>query len=169
MREPLTTIDRRYSQPGAEATPWAVTEAALEAAELAWLVTLRPDGTPHSTPVVPVWVEDAMHFTTGSTEQKGKNLRVNDRVLLQVGRLDFEGGIDVVIEGRAALARDPALLPRLAAAWRKRWHGDWAYEVRGGRLHHPDGFPVDTYSVCPERAFAFTEGTFSHTRYLFGA
>ncbi|HEX4211945.1 MAG TPA: pyridoxamine 5'-phosphate oxidase family protein [Candidatus Dormibacteraeota bacterium] len=82
MREPLTTIDRRYSDPAAVATPWATAEAALEQAELAWLVTLRSDGRPHSTPVVPVWADDAMHFTTGDSEQKGANLRADDRVML---------------------------------------------------------------------------------------
>ena len=70
MTEPLTTLDPRYSEPGAAATPWAETCAALAAAELAWLVTLRPDGRPHATPVVPVWVDDSMHFTTGPDEQK---------------------------------------------------------------------------------------------------
>jgi Pyridoxamine 5'-phosphate oxidase len=167
MSEPVTTLDPRYSDPAATPTPWAVTLAALEAAELAWLVTVRPDGRPHATPVVPVWAEDGLHFTTGEMEQKAANLRANDRVLLQVGRLDHESGIDVVVEGRASLTTDPAVLPRLAVAWRERWEGRWAYEARGDRLHHPAGFPVMTYSVRPERVLAFAEGTFSHTLYRF--
>jgi hypothetical protein len=59
MTEPLTTLDPRYSNPAAAATPWAVTCAALEAAQLAWLVTLRPDGRAHTTPVVPVRVDNS--------------------------------------------------------------------------------------------------------------
>ena len=167
MREPVTTLDPRYSDPGAVATPWPVTEAALEAAELAWLVTLRPDGRPHTTPVVPVWAENAMHFTTGDDEQKGVNLRANDRALLQVGRLDWEGGLDIVVEGQASLASDPALLSQLAIAWRARWRGQWTFEARGDHLYHPSGAPVLTYSVRPERALAFAEGTFGHTLYRF--
>jgi hypothetical protein len=167
MKEPVTTLDPRYSDPAAVPTPWAVTLAALEAAELAWLVTVRPDGRPHATPVVPVWAEDGLHFTTSEKEQKAANLRANDRVLLQMGRLDWESGIDVVVEGRASLATDPAVLPRLAVAWRERWGGRWAYEARGDRLHHPGGFPVMTYSVRPEQVLAFAEGTFSHTLYRF--
>jgi len=167
MTEPVTTLDPRYSDPAAVPTPWAVTCAALEAAELAWLVTLRPDGRPHTTPVVPVWVDDSMHFTTGAAEQKGKNLRDDDRVLLQVGRLDWQGGLDVAVEGRASLTSDPAVLTRLAAAWRRRWNGDWAYEVHGDRLLHPGGFPVLTYSVRPDRVLAFAEGTFGHTLHRF--
>lgn len=167
MREPVTTLDPRYSEPAAVPTPWAVTRAALEATELAWLVTVRPDGRPHATPVVPVWADDALHFTTGETEQKAANLRANDRVLLQAGRLDWESGIDVAVEGRASLADDPAVLGRLAAAWRQRWGGRWAFEARGDHLDHPGGFPVVTYSVRPERALAFAEGTFGHTLYRF--
>jgi general stress protein 26 len=164
--EPLTTLDPRYSEPDAAPTPWDVTRAALEAAELAWLVTLRPDGRPHATPVVPVWVDDSMHFTTGPEEQKGKNLRADDRVLLQVGGLDWQGGLDIAVEGRAALQSDPAVLDRLAAAWRRRWDGSWDFEPNGDRLHHR-GSAVLTYAVRPQRVLAFAEGKFGHTLHRF--
>ena len=167
MTEPVTTLDPRYSDPTAAPTPWSVTCAALEAAELAWLVTLRPDGRPHATPVVPVWVDNSVHFTTGATEQKGNNLRDDNRVLLQLGGLDWQGGLDIAVEGRASLASDPAVLDRLAAAWRRRWDGSWAYEVHGDRLHHPQGFEVLTYSVRPGRVLTFAEGTFGHTLHRF--
>jgi hypothetical protein len=108
-----------------------------------------------------------MHFTAGPAEQKGKNLSGDDRVLLQVGSLNWEGGLDVVVEGRASLASDPAALARLAAAWRRRWDGSWAYEVRDDRLYHPQGFEVLTYSVRPDRVLAFAEGTFGHTLHRF--
>lgn len=167
MTEPTTTLDPRYSDAAATSTPWSVTRAALEAAELAWLVTVRPDGGPHATPVVPVWVDDEFHFATGAQEQKAANLRANDRVLLQVGRLDWERGLDVAVEGRAAPATDPEVLARLVVAWRARWRGHWAFEVGGDRLIHPEGFPVETYSVRPERVLCFAEGTFSHTLHRF--
>jgi hypothetical protein len=168
MTEPVTTLDPRYSDPVAVPTPWAVTCAALEAAELAWLVTLHQDGRPHATPVVPVWVDDSMHFTTGATEQKAKNLRDDNRVVLQVGGLDWQGGLDIAVEGRASLASDPSVLGRLAAAWRRRWDGSWTYEVQGDRLlHQPEGFEVLTYSVRPDRVLTFAKGTFGHTLHRF--
>ncbi|MGD0811408.1 MAG: pyridoxamine 5'-phosphate oxidase family protein [Acidimicrobiales bacterium] len=167
MREPVTTLDPRYSDPSAGPTTWEETRRQLETAELSWLVTVRPDGRPHATPVVAVWVDDALHFTTGEKEQKGANLRAGDRVLLQAGRLDWEGGIDVVVEGQAKLAVDETLLRRLATAWQARWDGRWKYEVRDGRLHHPGGFAVLTYSVHPEKVLAFAEGTFGHTLHRF--
>jgi hypothetical protein len=87
--------------------------------------------------------------------------------LLQAGRLDWEGGTDVVVEGRATLAADEALLVELAEAWRGRWDGRWGYELRDGSLHHSAGFPVLTYSVRPEKVFAFAEGTFGQTVHRF--
>ncbi len=169
MTEPVTTLDPRYSDPSASATPWETTRRQLEEAELSWLVTVRPDGRPHATPVVAVWADDALHFTTGEKEQKETNLRAGNRVLLQAGRLDWQGGIDVVVEGEAMLATDLALLGRLAAAWRGRWDGRWAYEVGDGGLHHPGGFDVLTYTVRPEKVLAFAEGTFGHTVHRFPA
>ncbi|HTW10544.1 MAG TPA: pyridoxamine 5'-phosphate oxidase family protein [Acidimicrobiales bacterium] len=167
MMEPVTTLDPRYSDPAAAPTPWAETRAALEAAELAWLVTLRPDGSPHATPVVPVWAEDGFHFTTRGVEQKGRNLRADNRVLLQVGRLDWQDGLDIVVEGRATLTTDPLVLGQLAAVWRERWDGRWAFEASGDRLDHPGRFAVLTYSVHPRRVLAFAEGRFGHTLHRF--
>ena len=102
-----------------------------------------------------------------NVEQKGANLRAGDRVLLQTGRLDWQGGIDVVVEGRAALAVDETLLRQLAGSFRARWDGRWAYELRDGSLHHSAGFPVLTYSVRPDEVLAFAQGTFGQTVHRF--
>jgi hypothetical protein len=48
------SIDRRYSDEKAEAVPWTGAEARLAAAQIAWVVTVRPGGRPHATPTVPV-------------------------------------------------------------------------------------------------------------------
>jgi hypothetical protein len=167
VNDPNTTLDARYSDPKATPAPWASTRSTLEAAELAWVVTLRPDGSPHATPVVTVWVDDAMHFTTGAEEQKAVNLRTDDRVMLQTGALTWEEGSDIVVEGSATLVTDPALLGQLAAAFRERWDGRWQYEVRGDRLCHPEGFEVLTYRVRPRRVLAFAQGLFGHTLHSF--
>jgi general stress protein 26 len=167
MSKPVTTLDPRYSDPSASPTSWEATRRQLEEADLSWLVTVRSDGRPHATPVVAVWVDDAIHFTTGDKEQKADNLRAGDRVLVQTGRLDWQGGIDVVVEGRATLAVDETLLRQLAGSFRARWDGRWAYELRDGSLHHSAGFPVLTYSVRPEKVLAFAQGTFGQTVHRF--
>jgi general stress protein 26 len=167
MREPVTTLDPRYSVSSATPTPWVETRTALEVAELAWVVTLRPDGSPHATPVVPIWAEDSFHFTTSAKEQKSKNLRLDSRVLLQVGRLDWQGGLDIVVEGLASLTTDRLALVRLAAVWRNRWDGRWAFEPQGDHLDHSEGFPVLTYSVQPQWIRVFAEGRFGCTLHEF--
>src|SRR5213076_3216527 len=48
---PHTSIDPRYSSPGAEPTSWAAAERLLTGAELFWISTVRPGGRPHVTPL----------------------------------------------------------------------------------------------------------------------
>ena len=70
MNVPVTTLDQRFSEPGAVATGWDETRRLLEAAELFWITTVRADGRPHVTPLVAVWLDGAIHFSTGAAEQK---------------------------------------------------------------------------------------------------
>ena len=67
-------IDRRFSDPDAGPTPWPEAERVLEQAELYWLTTVRADGRPHVTPLIGVFDDGAMHFCTGPSEQKYRNL-----------------------------------------------------------------------------------------------
>jgi hypothetical protein len=92
MHEPVTTLDQRYSDPTATATPWETTRHVLETAELFWLASVRSDGRPHATPVVAVWHDGALYFTTGATEQKFRNLRGNPHMLLTTGSTHWMKG-----------------------------------------------------------------------------
>lgn len=92
MQNPVTRLDERFSDPAAEATPWATTREALEDAQLFWITTVRSDGRPHVTPLVAVWLDDALYFTTGPEEQKALNLRANPHVVLATGRNDWDRG-----------------------------------------------------------------------------
>lgn len=166
MNEPITTMDARYSDPNAVATPWEETLRVLETAELFWLSTVRADGRPHATPVVAVWLDGAIHFTTGAEEQKGVNLRGNPHVLLTTG-CTWNEGLAVVVEGDAAQATDNEVLKRLASAWTTKWDGRWQFQVRDGTFHTEEGEPL-VFSVTPTRVFAFANGPmYSHTRYQF--
>ena len=168
MRSPTTTIDRRYSSASAEPTSWAVTQHELEAADLFWLVTVRADGRPHMTPLVAVWSNDALHFTTGSEEQKALNLRTNSRVILSTGCNDWRGGLDIVVEGEARQAQDQALLDDVALAFQSKWDGDsWAFTTHDGEFFHPQGFEVEIFTVRPSKILVFAKGTFGHTVHRF--
>jgi hypothetical protein len=67
---PTTEIDAHYSDPGAVATEWDETRRVLETAELFWICTVRADGRPHLTPLVAVWLDAAIYFSTGLPEVK---------------------------------------------------------------------------------------------------
>ena len=176
MSTPRTELDARFSEPGASATSWDDTVRLLEAAQLFWITTVRADGRPHITPLVAVWLDDAIHFSTGADEQKGHNLRANPHVILTTGCNQWDRGLDVVVEGEAVQTTDDALLQRLADAWRTKWDGQWKYEVRGGTFRQGDqaaGGAADTgaeslvFSVAPKKVLVFGKGPFTHTRHRF--
>jgi general stress protein 26 len=166
MHEPVTTLDTRFSEPDAPATDWGATRNVLETAELYWIATVRADGRPHITPLVAVWLDDAIHFATGADEQKAVNLRGNSHVILMTGCNTWDRGLDVVVEGDAVRTTDDALLERLAEAWAGKWDGRWRYVVRDGAFHHEPGEAL-VFTVTPTKILAFGKGTFSQTRHRF--
>ena len=166
MSKPVTEIDMRFSDPAAAATGWDETRRVLEAAEIFWISTVRADGRPHVTPLVAVWLDGAIHFTTGSGEQKAVNLKSNPHVVLTTGCNRWEEGLDVVVEGDAVRLTDNKLLERLAEAWAAKWDGRWQYEVHSGAFHHRGGVAL-VFSVKPTKILVFGKGKFSHTRHRF--
>jgi nitroimidazol reductase NimA-like FMN-containing flavoprotein (pyridoxamine 5'-phosphate oxidase superfamily) len=149
------------------ATPWRQARAALEGAELFWITTVRADGRPHVTPLVAVWLDDILYFSTGEAEQKALNLRSSPDVALTTGCSTWDEGLDVVVEGDAVLVTDDARLAGLARAWSAKWDGRWQYQAHDGRFHHPGGGAALVYSVVPTKVLAFGKGRFTHTSYRF--
>jgi PPOX class probable F420-dependent enzyme len=166
MTTPVTDLDPRYSDADATAADWDATRRRLQEAQHAWLVTVRPDGRPHVTPLVAVWHGDAGYVCAGPDEQKARHLRANPNVVLLVGDDRWDGGTDVVVEGRAEPVTDEDLLRELAAAWAQKWDGRWRFEVADGAFRHDAGRAV-VYRVTPRKVLAFGKGRFSQTRHLF--
>jgi hypothetical protein len=166
-RQPATRLDARFSDPDAAAGRWDETLAALRAAPLWWITTVRADGRPHVTPLVAVWLEDALHFATGPGEQKARNLAADPRVALTTGCNEWEGGVDVVVEGTAVRVLDDPTLQRLAAAWASTWDGRWRFEVRDGAFHHDEGGEALVFAVRPSKVLAFGKQPFRQTRHTF--
>ena len=96
----MTELDTRFSDQNAIATDWEVTRRALEDAELFRITMVRVDGRPHVTPLVAVWLDDAIHFATGAGEQKAVNLRTNQNVILTTGHNAWEQGLGCRGRGR---------------------------------------------------------------------
>jgi len=105
-RTPLADFDSRYSDPGASATDWEPAREILATTELSWLTTVRPDGRPHTTPLITVWHDGAVHFCTGPEERKHKNLDANPYVVLAAGPNAYADGLDVVLEGETGFLVD---------------------------------------------------------------
>jgi len=157
MPAPVTILDQRYSGKDANAIGWEETQRLLEAAELSWVSTVRADGRPHVTPLVAVWVDDALYFHTGAGEQKFANLRANPNVVLITGCNRWDAGIDVVVEGRAVQVTDEKVLARVAEAFAAKWDGRWQLAVRDGRFYHGE-WPSEVFAVAPARVFAHAKG-----------
>jgi general stress protein 26 len=172
MNEPITTGDPH--NPNAQPIAWEETRQALAAAELFWLSTVRANGQPHVTPLVAVWHDAALYFTSADDSQKAINLRGNPQVILTTGCNTWKEGLNVVVEGQAVPVTDQATLERVAAVWATKWEGGvWTYQVHDGhfRLYGDDGKKVLAasnlvFSVQPQKAFAFVVGR-SQTRYQF--
>ena len=157
-------FDSRFSAPGASATPWDETERALQDAELYWITTVRGDGRPHVTPLIGIWFEGAMHFTTGLEEQKARNLAGNPQVALTTGTNTWAHGLDVVVEGAAVRLTDAAVLERLAAAIEDKYGDDWHFDVGDGVFVHGGG-EAAVFRVEATKVMAFAKDPHAQTSY----
>jgi hypothetical protein len=161
------TIDDQFSGTGAVATPWATARDQLESAKTYWVTTVRPDGRPHSTTIAAVWLDGAIHFTTGSSEVKAKNLAGNRNVIVTAGCSGWEG-LDIVIEGQAVPVTDPDRLSRLATAFAEKYDDFFGMRVVDGKLQGAgtDRAPL-AFEVRATKAFGFGKAPiFSQTRWL---
>jgi nitroimidazol reductase NimA-like FMN-containing flavoprotein (pyridoxamine 5'-phosphate oxidase superfamily) len=160
-------IDKRFSDPAARPTPWAEAFAALEAAELYWITTVRPDGRPHVTPLIGVAADDKVYFCTGLEEQKGRNLQRNDRVAITTGNNAWAKGLDVVVEGTAVRIDDDEQLRPLAEAWEAKYGSDWHFDVYDGMFRHADGGGAAVFRIEPAKVLAFAKDPHGQTTYRF--
>ncbi len=168
---PLTTLDARYSGQNAQAVPWPDALARLEKAELFWVSTVRPDGRPHVTPVVAVWMDGAFYFSSGPGEQKSRNLASGRHCAVTTGCNSWDDGFDIVLHGEAVVVRDRAVLQRVADAFLAKYGSAWTFEVDGDGTFRGHGHGVSlVYEVTPAQALGFGKGDpFSHTRWDFTA
>ena len=146
LEAPLTDLDGRFSSPGAAALPWRDAVLQLRKAEVLWLSTVTPGGRPHVVPLIAVWLDGALFFSTGEDERKAKNLETNTHVTITTGSNALTEGLDIVVEGEAAIVRDDAKVRRIADAYVAKYGQGW-------RLPGIEG--VLTFEVTPSKAFGF--------------
>jgi nitroimidazol reductase NimA-like FMN-containing flavoprotein (pyridoxamine 5'-phosphate oxidase superfamily) len=166
--EPVTELGA-FSSEGAVPTEWTQGLEGLRDAELYWLTTVRPDGRPHVTPLIAIWLDGALYFCTGADERKAKNLAQNTQCILTTGRNTLDG-LDIVVEGAASEVSSKAELRAVANTYESKYgrqftapEGTWfglGDNIRSGN--------VLVYRVDPSTAFGFVKGTpFSQTRWRF--
>ncbi|WP_156754424.1 pyridoxamine 5'-phosphate oxidase family protein [Actinokineospora pegani] len=167
--EPAPTLDYRFSEPGADATSWADTVALLETAELYWLTTVRADGRPHVTPVVAVWHDNAIYFTTAPIEQKMRNMEANPEVVVTTGVATWVKGLDVVVEGDVHVITDVEHLQRLTSVFDAKYDDDrgWNLEVTDIGEARVANHPAVVLRVVPTKVFAFAKDPHTQTRFKF--
>lgn len=127
---------------------------------------MRPDGQPHVTPLLSVWIEGALYFCTGADERKAKNLESNSNCVLTTGCNTLNEGFDLVIEGEAVRVSDEARLQRVADRYKSKY--DWTFTVSDGAFRGDAGNVAQVFEVKPKTAFGFGRGEpFSQTRWRF--
>ena len=166
---PLTTLDARYSEDRAEATPWPEAVVLLEQAALFWVSSVRPDRRPHVTPVVAVWMSGALYFSSGPEEQKSRNLAANRSCAVTTGCNTWDEGFDIVLHGEVEIVRDVALLQKVADAFLAKYGNDWSFEVGADGTFRGPGVAL-VYQLKPTQALGFGKGSpFSHTLWDFSS
>jgi len=134
--------------------PWTWAQERLAAAQNCWVVTVRPDGRPHSVPVWGVWLEDCFFF--GGTGVKARNLATNSAVVVHLERADEV----VIVEGTydAAFVVEPELRTRLREASKQK------YGFGGG---DSDGEEESTFVVRPRMVLGWSNMLRDATRWRF--
>ena len=168
-QEPATKLSAAFSSDAAVATEWSRARRQLAEAELYWLSTVRPDGQPHVTPLLGIWLDGALYFCTGPHERKAKNLGRNGRCALTTGSNDLDG-LDLVVEGEAMTVNEEPELRAVADTYESKYgahltarQGTWfglGDSIRDGE--------VLVYRVAPSIAWGFAKGNvFSQTQWVF--
>ncbi len=165
--QPQTDVDKRFGSENATPVPWDDARQQLETAEIYWLSTVRPDGRPHVTPLIAVWLDDALHFCTGEDERKRKNFAGNNRCILTTGCNLYGEGLDIVVEGQAERVTDDEALRGIADGYESKYGADWHFDLRDGAFVS-EGHEAWVYRVAPETAFGYQRGDQgSQTRWRF--
>lgn len=157
---PRTAPARTDALLDGEPLAWLDVCAAVRAAGPFWLSTSDRGGAPHSRPVLAVWFDGLPHLAASPSSRKAAHLAGDPRCALAVS----VAGLDVVVEGRAAVVHDPGVLDRVAEAYAQDY--GWVVEVRDGALWAegaptagPPPYAVHRISPAVAHAFGTDETT----------
>jgi hypothetical protein len=132
---------------------WTWAEERLRKSHNYYVMTVRPDATPHAMPVWGIWVDNRFFFSTGAKSVKARNLTANTSCVICTEK----SAEAVVVEGTAAPLTDAARLKEVAPHYARKYKGSTLDPKMG---------PI--FEVRPKVAFGLREKTFkSTTRWTF--
>jgi len=143
---------------GSGLLPWSWADGQLSSARNYWVVSVRPDGRPHSMPVWGMWDDGEFWFTSGIQSRKIKNLKADPRCVVST-----EDAADpVIVEGTAAIITDPELIGRVLDLM----NGKYETSIEASFL---DPAVNATVAVRPRQVISMRHGDFtgSPTRWTF--
>jgi len=92
----------------------------IDEADVAWLTTLRPDGSPHTTPVWFVFDGEVISVATAARNAKVRNLRGDPRVGVAI---DGTAAAPLVAQGVASASPLGETLAGIAEAFARKYDG----------------------------------------------
>lgn len=131
---------------------WDWVEEQMTRANNYWVTTVRPDGKPHSVPVLAIWLEGRLYFGADRKARRSRNLEVNPHASVHLESAD-----DVVIlEGIIEDVTDQAELNKVAHALGAKFKSEEMIELCLN--------PINViHRLTPQVVFAWIEKDYSNT------
>jgi hypothetical protein len=82
IETPVSDLDSRFSTPDETPRPWKDAEQRLQEAGVYWLSPARPDGRPHVVPLIAVWLDGALYFS--SALERSTSTGVSERWIVNL-------------------------------------------------------------------------------------
>lgn len=167
MTAPQPVAERTLAPTDGTLPTWSDAAQHLEATYRFWLSTTRPDGGPHTVPIVAVVVDGDLYFCAGPGTRKARNLDHDPRCVISTPT----GPFDLVVEGTARRELSPTTLERAAAVYAEKY--GWIVSIRDGAFYG-EGAPTAgpppywLFRFQPTLAFSFAaDGTPGAMRWQF--
>ena len=128
--------------------PWTWAQQRLEKSHNYWIITAKPDGSPHTMIVWGLWMDGVFLFSTGRQSRKARNLAKNQHCVVCTEQANQA----VIVEGIAEEVPDVDQ----RRAFLKRYERKYAFDMSGMaadilNLKEP------IYAVRPVVAFGLDE------------
>jgi general stress protein 26 len=135
--------------------PWSRAEKLLEAAHYYWVATVRPDGSPHVTPLWGAWAGGVLYLDGSPMTRWARNLAVNPAVSIHLESAEDVVILEGIVEDLSSTTAD--LAQRIVASW----------DAKYGRLH-PDPAGNGIFRFTPSRARGWSTSSLEDgTRWVF--